>query len=74
MMKLEVVIFKCRSKTEYDDGMADINMEVVQGEENSKVFKHTPNGFFNMSGIKPECASQFKPGKNYKITISEMEG
>lgn len=68
------VVFKCRSKTEYDDGSADINLEVVQsGEENKKVFKHTPNGFFNLAGINPEIAFQFKAGKNYKINISEME-
>jgi len=68
------VVFKCRSKTDYDIGIADISMEAVQGVENKKIFDHTPNGFFNLSGIKPECAFEFKPGKNYKITISEMEG
>lgn len=68
------VIFKCRSKTEHDDGSADINLEAVQGsEENKEVFKHSPNGFFNLTGISPEHASQFKAGKNYKINILEME-
>lgn len=73
-VKMEEVVFKCRSKTEYDDGTADVGMEAVQGcEENTKFFKHTPNGFFNLSGINPEFASQFKAGKTYKISIVERK-
>ena len=67
------VIFKCRSKTEYDDGLADVNMEPIQGEENNKFFKNGPNGYFNLHGIAPDIATQFKSGKLYKIEITETE-
>lgn len=66
--------FKCRSKTEYDDGLANAHMEPVQDcEENRKFFKHAPSGFLDLSGISPDVASMFKAGKSYIIKITEME-
>lgn len=67
--------FKCRSKTEYDDGLANVHMEPVQEcEENKKFFKYGPSGIFDLSGINPDIASMFKPGKEYLIKITEVEG
>lgn len=67
--------FKCKSKTEFDDGLANIHMEPVQegSEENKQFFKYTPSGFFDLTSINPEVAKEFQVGKEYYIDITQAK-
>jgi hypothetical protein len=63
--------FKVKNKTEFDDGLANVHMEVTQDncEENKAFFANNPNGYFDVMGIAPEVASQFVVGGEYFIDI-----
>ncbi len=67
--------FKCRSKTEFDEGFSDLHMEITkdESEENIAFFKHSPNGHLNLSFIKKEIADQIKVGNEYFIDITPVE-
>jgi hypothetical protein len=65
---------KCRSKTQFDDGIANVHMEVVTNgsEENKQFFKYTPSGFLDINQVNPEVANQFVPGNEYNIDITPV--
>lgn len=66
--------FKCKSKTEFDDGLANVHMEPVpDSPENKEFFKYNPNGYFDVASLNPDIAKQFTVGKEYTIEITPVK-
>jgi hypothetical protein len=65
--------FKCRNKTEFDDGSASVHLEPVRSEENKQFFQNDPYGNFDAQGITPEASKIFVVGKEYSIEITPVE-
>lgn len=71
-MKIE---FKCRSKTEFDDGIANSHFEVVQdgSDINKATFKGYPGGFLDVQAITQEAAAEISVGKRYIVSVTEVK-
>lgn len=65
---------KIRSKTEFDDGLANVHMEVTaEGDENKAFFKNFPNGYMDLNSVSPEVAKELETGKEYYIDIVRVK-
>lgn len=64
--------FKCRSKTDFDEGFSNIHMEVVRdgSKENQTFFKVEPSGYLDLQYVGAEVASEIQVGKEYFIDIT----
>lgn len=66
--------FKCRSKTDFDDGFSNIHLEAVRdGSKENKTFFKDPSGFFDLQNVNQDVANQFNVGKEYFIDITPVE-
>lgn len=67
--------FKCKSKTEFDDGIANAHFEVVQegSEINKEAFKGYPGGFLDVQALSPEAAAEISVGKRYIVSVTEVK-
>ena len=66
--------FKVEERIETTYGGKVILSPVTGGsEENSRFFKMTPYGRFEMGTINEEVLKQFTPGKQFYIDFTEVE-
>jgi hypothetical protein len=65
--------FKCRNKTEFDDGMANVHLEPVQesNADNKAFFVNNPTGYFDVMAITPEASELFVVGQEYILDITQ---
>ncbi len=65
--------FKCRNKTDFDDGLSNVHLEPVRSEENKQFFQNEPYGNLDAIGLTPEASKLFAVGKEYFLDITPAE-
>lgn len=65
--------FRCTSVTNHDGGTETCSFVPVSGgsDENKQWSKYTPSGRLEMSITADGAQGQFKPGREYYLTIVE---
>ncbi len=70
-------MFVCQSvehdTNESNEGNVRLTAITNDSELGKKYFAYTPYGELTMGILNPDAFKQFKPGKNYRVTIEEYE-